>query len=267
VTKCTLGQIFHGVPENILLPRNWNTAPFKPRAGESSPSTKLANNSAIHTSQLQRARERLKAIGDRPLSLWQERLQTTRIPSSLRGYSSCSCEPSCFGEDQRSPIIQFCQFFAVHFCCGSPCIRHKRCTKPEPTGKYSWWNSKENKEFILHKFYWVTQKRKMKQATKSKTNRLTSNAFLGPSKRRKRRVWRDPTPSDTPSDSDADLTVPFADDSTEEEEQEDDCLPFTRRFSEDHNGGGWIRCAKCFRWEHILRVGMEEDFVCEPCQG
>jgi hypothetical protein len=32
----------------------------------------------------------------------------------------------------------------------------------------------------------------------------------------------DPTPSDTPSDSDTDLTVRFADDSTEEEEQNAD---------------------------------------------
>jgi hypothetical protein len=36
-------------------------------------------------------------------------------------------------------------------------------------------------------------------------------------------VFRDPTPSDTHSDSDADLAVTFADDSTEEE-QEGDCL-------------------------------------------
>jgi hypothetical protein len=34
----------------------------------------------------------------------------------------------------------------------------------------------------------------------------------------KRRVCRDPPPLDTPSDSDNDLAVPFADDSTEEEE-------------------------------------------------
>ena len=47
---------FHGAPENILLQRNWNRAPFKPRAGESSPSTKLASNSAVHASELQQAR-------------------------------------------------------------------------------------------------------------------------------------------------------------------------------------------------------------------
>jgi hypothetical protein len=48
-------------------------------------------------------------------------------------------------------------------------------------------------------FVGTTQKKKIKQATKSKTNRLASNALLGLSKRRKRVVCRDPTPSDTPS--------------------------------------------------------------------
>ena len=56
-------------------------------------------------------------------------------------------------------------------------------------------------------FVGATQKKKIKQATKSKTNRPASNALLGPSKRRKRVVCRDPTPSDTLSDSDTDLTV------------------------------------------------------------
>jgi hypothetical protein len=85
---------------------------------------------------------------------------------------------------------------------------------------------------LYRKFFGATQKKKIKQAIKSKTNRLASNARLGPSKRRKRRVCRDPTPSDTPSDSDADLlvVVPFADDSTEEE-QEAECLYCTGRFS------------------------------------
>jgi len=67
-------------------------------------------------------------------------------------------------------------------------------------------------------FVEATQKRKIKQATKSKTNWLASNVLLGPSKRRKKRVCRDPTLSDTPSDSDTDLAVPFAGDSTEEDE-------------------------------------------------
>jgi hypothetical protein len=49
-------------------------------------------------------------------------------------------------------------------------------------------------------------------------------------------VCRDPTSSVTPSDSDTDLTVPFADDSKEEEEQDADCVFCTGRFPEDYNG-------------------------------
>jgi len=67
------------------------------------------------------------------------------------------------------------------------------------------------------KFVGATPKKKIKQASKCKTNRLVSNDLLGPSKR------RDPTPSDTP-DSDTDLTVPFADNSMEEEEQDAECV-------------------------------------------
>ena len=102
------------------------------------------------------------------------------------------------------------------------------------------------------KFVGATQKKKIKQTTKSKTNRLASSALLGPSKRRTRRVCRNPTPSDTPSDLETDLAVPFADGSTEEEEQDADCVLYTGRFSEDHNGEEWIRCAKHFRWAHTL---------------
>jgi len=115
-------------------------------------------------------------------------------------------------------------------------------------------------------FVEAIQEKKIKQATKSKTNWLALNALLRPLKRRKRRVSRDPTPPDTPSDSDTDLAVPFADDSTEEEEQDADCVYCTGRFSEDHNGEEWIRCAKCFRWAHTLCADMEEDFVCELFQ-
>jgi len=88
-----------------------------------------------------------------------------------------------------------------------------------------------------NKFVEATQKKKIKQAIKSKTSWLVSNVLLGPSKRQKRRVCWDQTPSDTSSDSDTDLAVPFADDSTEEEEEKDaDCVFCTGRFSEDHNG-------------------------------
>ena len=81
----------------------------------------------------------------------------------------------------------------------------------------------------------ATHNKKIKKATKSKTTRLASNALLGPSKRRKRVVCRDQTPSDTPSDSDTDLTVAFTDDSTDEKEQDTDCVFCTVRFSEEHN--------------------------------
>jgi len=112
-----------------------------------------------------------------------------------------------------------------------------------------------------------TQKKKIKQATISETSRLALNTLLGPSKKRKRRVCRDPTPCDMLSDSDTDVTGPFADDSTEEEEQDADCVYCTGRFSEDRSGEEWIRCTKCCRWAHILGAGKKEDFVCEPCQG
>ena len=116
-------------------------------------------------------------------------------------------------------------------------------------------------------FVGATQKNKIKQATKSKTNRLASNALLGPSERRERRVCQDPTSSDTPSASDSDLTVPFADDSAEEEEHDADCVLCTGRSSEEHNIEDWIRCAKYFRGAHTLCVRMEENIVCESCQG
>ena len=80
-------------------------------------------------------------------------------------------------------------------------------------------------------------------------------------------VCRDPTPSDTSSDSDTDLTFPFVDDSTEEEKQDSHCVFCIGRSSEHHSVEEWIRCAKYIRWAHTLLVGMEEDFVCEPCQG
>ena len=125
---------------------------------------------------------------------------------------------------------------------------------------------KKIKSSSYRNFVGATQKKKLKQATKSKTNRLASNALLGPSKRKKRRVCRDPTQSVTPSDSDTDLAVPFSNDSTEEEEQDADRVFCTGSFSEDHTVEEWIRCAKYFRWAHTLCVGMEEDFLCEIYQ-
>jgi hypothetical protein len=83
----------------------------------------------------------------------------------------------------------------------------------------------------------ATQKKKIKQATKSKTSWLATNVLLCPLKRRKRIVRRYPTPPDTPSDSHTYLDVSLADDLTEENEEQDaDCVFCTGRFSEDHNG-------------------------------
>jgi hypothetical protein len=120
------------------------------------------------------------------------------------------------------------------------------------------WSNRENKEYTLQKFVEAAQNMKIKQATKSKTKRLASNALLGPSKRRKRRMCWNPLPSDTPSDLDTKLTVHLANDSTEEDEQDADCVYCTGRVSEDHKGQEWIRCATCFRWAHTLYTGMEE---------
>ena len=125
----------------------------------------------------------------------------------------------------------------------------------------------KKKVHLTKTFVGSTQKKKIKHAIKPDASRLASNALLGPSKRQKRRVGRGPTPSDTPSDSDTDLTVPFADDSTEEEEQDADCVYCTGRFAEDRNGEEWIICRKRCRWAHTLGAGMEEYYVCEPCQG
>jgi hypothetical protein len=83
-----------------------------------------------------------------------------------------------------------------------------------------------------------------------------------------RRICRDPTPSDIPPHSDTELDVPVADDSAEEDEEQDaDCVFCTGRFSEDYSGEEWIRCAKHCRRAHTFCGVMEEDFVCEPCQG
>jgi hypothetical protein len=57
-------------------------------------------------------------------------------------------------------------------------------------------------------------------------------------------VCRDPIQSDTRLDSDPDLIDPFADDWTEEEEQDADYVFSTGLFSEEHNVEEWIRCVK-----------------------
>jgi hypothetical protein len=134
--------------------------------------------------------------------------------------------------------------------------------QPNPRGG----TVKKIKSSSSRNFVGATQKNETKEATKSKTNWLASNALLRPSKRRKRGVCRDPTPSDTLSDLDTDLIFHFADDSIEKE-QDTYCVFCTGNFSEDHHIEELTRCAKYFRWAHTLYVGMEEGFVCEPCHG
>ena len=53
----------------------------------------------------------------------------------------------------------------------------------------------------------------------------------------------------------------------EQEEQGADCVYSTGRFSEDHNGEERIRYAKYIRRANRMCAGMEDGFVCEPCQG
>jgi hypothetical protein len=54
---------------------------------------------------------------------------------------------------------------------------------------------------------------------------------------------------------------------THTQEQDADCVYCTRRSSEGHKGEEWVRCAKYFREAHTICAGMEEDFICKPCQG
>ena len=118
------------------------------------------------------------------------------------------------------------------------------------------------KENLLGKL----RKRKSNRPLNPKPIGLRRMSSLVLRKWRKKRVCRNATPSVTPSVSDIGLPFPLADDSTEEEGQDADCVFYTCCFSEDHNGEELIRCAKYFRWAHTLCAGMEEDFVCESCQ-
>jgi hypothetical protein len=60
-------------------------------------------------------------------------------------------------------------------------------------------------------------------------------------------VCRDVTTPETPSDSESDITVLIAEDSTEEEEQGDDYVLCTGRFSEDQNVEEWIKMCEIFQ--------------------
>jgi len=138
--------------------------------------------------------------------------------SDQPSFSSANFSPFTFAEALRSSYIS-----------SVPSLNLKPNPRGGTTKKIT---SSPNKTFVE-----AIQKKNIKHATKSKTSRPASNALLGPSKRRKRRVCRDPTPSGTPSHSDTDLALPFAEDSAEEDEEQDaDCVFCTGRLSEDHNG-------------------------------
>jgi hypothetical protein len=124
----------------------------------------------------------------------------------------------------------YCLCVNVYYCHRMTTQLQLRNISYHIKAKSSWWNSKKKIMSSPYKiFVEATQKKKIKQATKSKTRRLSSNARIGPSKRKKRRVCSGPTPSDNPSDTD--LAVSFAYDSTEEdEEQVADCRHCTGRF-------------------------------------
>jgi hypothetical protein len=155
-----------------------------------------------------------------------------------------------------------CRSFSSSLC------RYQPCAKPELSPNPRGGTAKKITSSPYKKCFKETQKEEIKQVSKSKTWRFASNSRLGVSKLRKRSVCRDPTPSDALSDSDTELAVPLADDATEvDEEQDANCVFCIGRFSEDHNGEEWIRCVKYCRRAHTICVGMEEDIVCEACQG
>jgi len=66
---------------------------------------------------------------------------------------------------------------------------------------------------------------------------------------------------------DTDLEVSSAEDWTEEEEQDADCVFCIGRLSEGRTVEVWIRCAKYCRWSHTICDFMEKDFVFETGQG
>jgi hypothetical protein len=67
-------------------------------------------------------------------------------------------------------------------------------------------------------------------------------------------ICRFTTTSDTPSGSDPEITVPFADNWTKEEEQDDDCVFCAGSFSWDQNVEEWLRCEKYLRWINFVFV-------------
>jgi len=55
---------------------------------------------------------------------------------------------------------------------------YQPCAKPELTAKFSWWNSKENNEFVLQKFWTTQKKRKSNRPLNPKPIALRRTLFL-----------------------------------------------------------------------------------------
>ena len=82
-------------------------------------------------------------------------------------------------------------------------------------------------------------------------------------------VYRDQTPSDTPSDSDNDLAFPFANDSTEEDKQEGDCSELVVTLKTTMEKSGYDvrnlsdgRARIVLVWRKILFVSLVRDKHC-----
>jgi hypothetical protein len=69
-------------------------------------------------------------------------------------------------------------FFTFNFCGCSRSIRYQPCAKPEHTPKYSYWNSKENIEFITENMLWQLRKRKSNSPLNPKPVGLRRMLFL-----------------------------------------------------------------------------------------
>lgn len=73
------------------------------------------------------------------------------------------------------------------------------------------------------------------------------------------------------SSEEEDNDVPYADDSCEDdlisdEDNDAECIYCTGRFSDDHNGEDWVRCASCTLWSHTSCADLGAAvFVCDFC--
>jgi hypothetical protein len=122
-----------------------------------------------------------------------------------------------------------------------------------------------------NKHFEATHKEKIKQATQFKTRWIASNALLDPSKRRKRKVFRDPTPSYTPSDSNTELAVPLSDDSTEDDEEQElivcSVLVVSLKTTMEKSGYDERNILDCCEhcvlvWRKMLFVSLVRDMRC-----